>query len=177
VAYPDVEFAAVESARVWDHADANVEPRHHPDDPADDWRDIIDSRDHDSPLVSSDEQYTQHPPQPREIAFEGILRVNGYVAGVLRSSTGHLIVDPGGTVDADILVPVVTIHGCVRGDIRAAQRVELAGSAKVIGDIETPRLSIDPGAMFEGRCVFLPRSEAASLLAPQDRPDRPSPAD
>lgn len=174
MSYPDVEFADLESARVLDHPEAHVELRPHPDDPADSWRDLVDSRDHESPLRSSDEQYTQHPPQPREIAFEGILRVNGYVAGVLRSTTGHLIVDPSGTVDADIFVPVVTIQGGVRGDIRAAQRVEISGSAKVIGDIETLMLSIDPGAMFEGRCVFLPRSEAAGLLAPQDLSDPPS---
>ena len=36
------------------------------------------------------------PAQPREIAFEGILRINGYAAGIIRSNEGHLIVDAAG---------------------------------------------------------------------------------
>jgi cytoskeletal protein CcmA (bactofilin family) len=137
---------------------------------------VVDREPHDSPLISSDEQFTLDTPRRREIAFEGVLRLNGYAAGVLRSSTGHLIVDADGTLDADIIAPRVTIHGSVRGDIRATQRVELTGAAKVIGDIETLNLSIEPGAMFKGRCVFLPRSEAASSLVADvwSDPDAPN---
>jgi cytoskeletal protein CcmA (bactofilin family) len=114
-------------------------------------------------LEQSPEQFSERAPQPSEIVFEGVLRVNGYAAGVMRSSNGRLIVEAAGTVDADISVSEVTIHGCVRGDIRAAQ-VELTGSARVIGDIETLNLSIEPGATFEGRCVFLSPSEPGSSV-------------
>ena len=93
-------------------------------------------------------------PPPREIAFEGTLRINGYVAGVVRSHEGDLIVDATGEVDADIFVNYAKIYGCVRGDIRATEKVELGGSARVVGDIETLALSIQPGAVFEGRCIF-----------------------
>lgn len=94
-------------------------------------------------------------PEPREITFEGTLRINGYVAGIIRSSNGNLIVDAGGEVDANISVHHATIYGCVRGDIHAKEKVELGGSARVIGDIETVTLSIEPGAVFEGRCIFV----------------------
>lgn len=94
-------------------------------------------------------------PEPREITFEGTLRINGYVAGIIRSSNGNLIVDAGGEVDANISVHHATIYGCVRGDIHAKEKVELRGSARVIGDIETVTLSIEPGAVFEGRCIFV----------------------
>jgi cytoskeletal protein CcmA (bactofilin family) len=101
------------------------------------------------------------PAQSREITFEGTLRINGYVAGVIRSHDGRLIVEAAGELDADISVRDVTIYGCVRGDIRAKQKVELRGSARVVGDIETVALSIEPGAVFEGRCIFLQTSPAA----------------
>ena len=107
------------------------------------------------------------PVQPREIAFEGTLRINGYAAGIIRSHEGRLIVDADGEVDADISVHDATINGCVRGDIRAKQKVELGGSARVVGDIETVALSIEPGAVFEGRCIFVQASHAAdSSTAP-----------
>ena len=114
-------------------------------------------------------------PQPREIAFEGTLRINGYVAGVICSNEGSLIVDADGEVDADIRVQDATIYGCVRGDIHAKQRVELGGSARVVGDIETVALSIEPGAVFEGRCIFVPASHAADSSAVANPRDQPAP--
>lgn len=104
--------------------------------------------------LAADRSAVATVPEPREITFEGTLRINGYVAGMIRSSNGNLIVDAGGEVDADIAVHHATIYGCVRGDIHAKEKVELGGSARVIGDIETVALSIEPGAVFEGRCIF-----------------------
>lgn len=107
------------------------------------------------------------PALPREIAFEGTLRINGYAAGIIRSSEGRLIVDAAGEVDANISVHDAMINGCVRGDIQAKRKVELGGSARVVGDIETVTLLIAPGAVFEGRCIFVPASPAAdSSTAP-----------
>lgn len=130
-----------------------------------DWPHIIDGPDQSAPEPFA-ERFLDAAPPPQEIAFDGVLRVNGYVAGVIRSNDGHLIVDAAGMVDADIFVHVATIHGCVRGDIRAAQKVELSGSARVIGDIETVALSIEPGAIFEGRCIFMqaPHADDSSTL-------------
>jgi cytoskeletal protein CcmA (bactofilin family) len=90
----------------------------------------------------------------REISFEGTLRVDGYMAGLICCDEGTLILGPKGEIDGDIAVPVVIIKGCVRGDIRAAVRVDLKTDARVIGDIETLELSVAPGAFFEGHCTF-----------------------
>ena len=103
--------------------------------------------------------------QPREIVFEGTLRINGYAAGIIRSNEGRLIVEVSGEVDADISVHDATIYGCVRGDIRTKQIVKLGGSARVVGDIETVALSIEPGGVFEGRCIFVQASHAESSTA------------
>ncbi|HEX6190477.1 MAG TPA: polymer-forming cytoskeletal protein [Pyrinomonadaceae bacterium] len=105
---------------------------------------------------------------PREIAFEGTLRINGYAAGLIRSTEGSLIVEPAGELDADISVHDATIYGCVRGDIQAKLKVELRGSARVVGDIETVALSIEPGAVFEGRCIFVQASAADDSSTPPD---------
>ena len=94
------------------------------------------------------------PVASREITFEGTLRISGYVAGTIRSSEGSLIVDPEGEVDADIFVRQATIHGRLRGEIRAEESVLIGASARVIGDIDTVALSIEPGAVFKGRCIF-----------------------
>lgn len=102
---------------------------------------------------------------PREISFEGTLRVDGYMAGVVRSAQGTLIISEAGEVDGDVFVDVAMIQGCVRGDIRAATKVELGSAGRVIGDIETLELVIQPGAMFEGRCALLPRPKKSADAA------------
>lgn len=96
----------------------------------------------------------------KEIAFEGTLCVDGYIAGIVRSDNGKLILGAAGTIDGDVLVREAEINGAIRGDIRATHRLELGSSARVIGDIETAQLLIQSGATFQGRCAFT--SEATS---------------
>lgn len=107
----------------------------------------------------------RHPPRPRraaeepapgELRFEGTLRVNCYAAGFLHSATGTLIIGESGEVEADMIVAVAIIDGFLRGNIHATERVELGIHARVFGNIESAALSIQPGAVFEGECHFLP---------------------
>lgn len=90
----------------------------------------------------------------REIRFEGTLRVDAYMAGLIRSDDGKLILGEGATIDGDLFVREALIDGTVRGDIHGADRVELGSSARVVGDIKTAQLLIQPGATFQGRCAF-----------------------
>jgi cytoskeletal protein CcmA (bactofilin family) len=87
-----------------------------------------------------------------EASFKGMLRVDGHLSGKVNSEGGTLIVGNNGQVDADIEVAIATIHGTVNGDIVASQRLELGRAAKVTGNIQTPSLVIEQGAVFEGSC-------------------------
>ncbi len=90
------------------------------------------------------------------IRFEGTLRLEGNISSVVHSRTGTVTVGETAELQGNIFVAVAIINGFVRGDIRAAERVELSSGARVMGNIETPALAIQPGAMFEGQCHFLP---------------------
>ena len=139
-----------------------------PDESFEDWLNVSDAAQSETDRPAQNQSAVAAPSQPREITFEGTLRINGYAAGVIRSNEGSLIVEADGEVDADISVHNATIYGCVRGDIHAKQQVELGGSARVVGDIETVALSIEPGAVFEGRCLFVHASAAADSSTPPD---------
>jgi cytoskeletal protein CcmA (bactofilin family) len=52
------------------------------------------------------------------------------------------------------------IHGTINGDIIATQRLELGRAAKVNGNIQTPSLIIEQGAIFEGSCKMVQMSAA-----------------
>jgi len=96
-----------------------------------------------------------------EANFKAMMRVDGHLSGRVSSSSGTLIVGNNGKVDANIEVAVAVIHGTINGDIIATQRLELGRSSKVNGNIQTPSLIIEQGAIFEGSCKMLQMSSAA----------------
>jgi cytoskeletal protein CcmA (bactofilin family) len=87
-----------------------------------------------------------------EANFKGMLRVDGGLSGRVSSADGTLIVSTNGRVDANVEVAVAQIYGTVNGDIVASKRIELGRVAKVTGNIQTPALVIENGAIFEGNC-------------------------
>src|SRR5213594_4035534 len=96
-----------------------------------------------------------------EASFKSMLRVDGRFSGRITSTGGALIVGAGGQVDANIEVSVATIHGIVNGDIIASDRIELGRAAKLTGNIQTPSLMIEQGAVFEGSCKMTQQKAAA----------------
>lgn len=93
----------------------------------------------------------------KDARLEGVLnftdtfRIDGYFKGEIRGK-GTLIVGETGVVESSIKVSVAVIHGEVRGDIRAVEKIELHLPGKVIGDLEAPSVAIGEGVIFEGNC-------------------------
>jgi len=108
-----------------------------------------------------------------EANFKAMMRVDGHLSGRVSSSSGTLIVGANGKVDANIEVAVAVIHGTINGDIIATQRLELGRAAKVNGNIQTPSLIIEQGAVFEGSCKMLQMSAAADKNRKEKKEDQP----
>jgi cytoskeletal protein CcmA (bactofilin family) len=104
-----------------------------------------------------------------EASFKGMLRVDGGLSGTVRSSDGTLIVSTNGRVDANVEVAVATIYGTVNGDITATKRIELGRVAKVTGNIQTPALVIENGAIFEGSCRMVEVKEQSEKTPDADK--------
>ena len=105
-----------------------------------------------------------------EANFKAMMRVDGHLSGRVSSSSGTLIVGANGKVDANIEVAVAVIHGTINGDIIATQRLELGRAAKVNGNIQTPSLIIEQGAVFEGSCKMVQMTQAAAKKDKKDEP-------
>ena len=102
-----------------------------------------------SPLATHSQLAT-----PCEMSFKGTLHIDGYFTGNVRSARGTLVLEQDGEINTDIEVGVAVIHGTVVGNIKARRRIELGSAARVIGDLYTPALMVQPGAIFEGKCYF-----------------------
>ncbi|UCG35242.1 MAG: polymer-forming cytoskeletal protein [Candidatus Omnitrophota bacterium] len=78
------------------------------------------------------------------------LRINGKFEGTL-TTKGTLIIGEGAHVTADIVGENISVAGRVKGNMRATKVIDLKPTAVVFGDMETPRLSIELGASFNGK--------------------------
>lgn len=108
-----------------------------------------------------------------EANFKAMMRVDGHLSGRVSSTSGTLIVGNNGKVDANIEVAVAVIHGAINGDIIATQRLELGRTAKVHGNIQTPSLIIEQGAIFEGSCKMMQMTAAVDKNKKDVKKDEP----
>ena len=100
-----------------------------------------------------------------ETHFQMMLRVDGHLTGTVTSDGGTLIVGTNGQVDANISVGVATVNGIINGDVVATEKIQLGRTARVTGNIATPRLVIEEGAIFEGGCSMIKAREAQETQA------------
>jgi cytoskeletal protein CcmA (bactofilin family) len=83
------------------------------------------------------------------LSGSGDVVVEGRVEGTV-SLKDQLSIEPEGKVFADVEVENLEVHGEMSGDINAGDRVLIAATAKVVGDIKAPRVVIQDGARFKG---------------------------
>jgi len=95
-----------------------------------------------------------------ETNFQAMLRVDGVLQGTVSSDAGTLIVGSNGQVDANVAVASATVNGTVNGDIVATEKLHLGRTARVVGNVQTPKIVIEEGAILEGSCSMLRAREA-----------------
>jgi len=100
-----------------------------------------------------------------ETNFQMMLRVDGHLTGTVTSDGGTLIVGTNGQVDANISVGVATVNGVINGDVVATEKIQLGRTARVMGNIATPKLVIEEGAVFEGGCNMIKAREEQETQA------------
>ena len=109
------------------------------------------------------------PPQPAEpglvaylykgsrvsgqLSFQGPTRIDGAVDGEIQCQ-GTLTIGEGAEIRAKISAQAVIIRGKVEGNVTAKEKVELAAPARLIGNVDTPRLIVTEGVVFDGNCAM-----------------------
>jgi excisionase family DNA binding protein len=77
------------------------------------------------------------------------LRINGSFEGKL-DTRGNLTVGENAKVTANIHGDNIVVAGKVSGDVFATRSLSILGTASLLGNITTPRLSIGDGAILQG---------------------------
>ena len=120
------------------------------------------------------------------LRFTDDLLVDGSVEGEI-TSDGVLTVGANASIQAGdknkvaVRTQSAIIHGKVVGDIVVTDRVELAATAEVVGDVTAAKISIQEGAVFVGMCrvgnpavvpaTATPAPKKAAARAPKSEDD------
>jgi cytoskeletal protein CcmA (bactofilin family) len=96
-----------------------------------------------------------------KLEVAGTFRLDATVKGTL-VSTETLILGEHSSMEGTIECNSVIIGGRFDGIVNARGRVEIQTGAIVTGEIHTPCLIIEPGAVFDGSCHMLPAAQTTS---------------
>lgn len=86
-----------------------------------------------------------------DINSNGDLRIDGTLKGNI-SISGKLVVGQSGNIEGNIICQNADVSGEIHGKVNVSELLTLKASAKLLGDIVTGKISIEPSATFTGTC-------------------------
>lgn len=104
------------------------------------------------------------------IVSEESLLIEGVVNGSITAKQAEIRVGKSGTLTADIAAKIVRIEGIVKGDICGGEKVIIASTGNVLGNIDSPRVSLEDGAKFKGSITMDPDEKTVTDLPVGSKP-------
>jgi cytoskeletal protein CcmA (bactofilin family) len=98
-----------------------------------------------------------------EVRGEEDLIVRGRIDGKVQL-TQTLTVEKGATLQADVDVRHLVVSGTVVGTIVASESAKLTSTARVVGDLASPRVTMEAGAAYRGRVDMGDIAEARAAI-------------
>jgi cytoskeletal protein CcmA (bactofilin family) len=101
--------------------------------------------------------------------FDGALRlresfrIDGEFRGSIESGSTVIVGEAAG-IEADVRGRDVIVAGAVVGNVVATRQLTIRGSGRIHGDVETPSLVVERGAVFNGTTKMV-RPEVAARAA------------
>ena len=104
-----------------------------------------------------------------EISGNEDLIIDGAVEGIVRLNEKKLMIGPAANVKADITAGEVVVSGNLKGNIFARGRIEIRNDGSVTGDVTTPQVFIEDGALFKGS-IEIEKSNEKEVGPPEKEP-------
>ncbi|MFY9399706.1 MAG: polymer-forming cytoskeletal protein [Desulfomonilia bacterium] len=95
------------------------------------------------------------------LKFTGTIRIEGSFTGEVNTD-GMVIIGDTARVNAQIHARTIVIHGEMRGEIDAHEKLEIKTGGKLFGNVTTSSLVIEPGVVFNGLCRMVREKSAQS---------------
>jgi cytoskeletal protein CcmA (bactofilin family) len=94
-----------------------------------------------------------------DIAFSGGLRIDGKIRGNITArgdANSTLVLSENAEVIGHVTVPHIISNGAIKGNVRAAERIELQPKAEIAGDVFYKVIEMALGAVINGNLVREP---------------------
>jgi cytoskeletal protein CcmA (bactofilin family) len=106
-----------------------------------------------------------------DVEFAGGLHLDGFIEGAISAEGADavLTLSDKGRVTGEIRTSNAVINGTVRGDIVVGERLELAASARIEGNVYYKVLEMAAGAQINGQMIYQP-DPPRQLSAPESVP-------
>ena len=88
-----------------------------------------------------------------KLHFQGAVRIDGNFQGEVVSE-GTLVIGQEAVVDGQVKVGQLVLSGKIKGEVEAKDKVVLHKTANLQGNIRTPVLVVEEGAVLEGELVM-----------------------
>jgi len=85
-----------------------------------------------------------------EVSGSESLYVDGRIEGTVNFADSRVTIGRNGVVVANINAKEVVIMGAVTGNIHCTDRLDIRSEGSLTGDVVTPRISIEDGAVVKG---------------------------
>ncbi|HNV81458.1 MAG: polymer-forming cytoskeletal protein [Tenuifilaceae bacterium] len=86
-----------------------------------------------------------------DIKCNGDLRIDGVLFGNI-SAKGKIVIGETGKIKGEVTSKNADVSGFIDGKIIVNELLSLKSTARVVGDMTTSRLAIEPGSQFTGYC-------------------------
>jgi cytoskeletal protein CcmA (bactofilin family) len=86
-----------------------------------------------------------------DVTCSGDIRIDGILNGTL-TSEGKVVVGESGIIDGQVICKNADISGTIKATLTVKELLQLKATANIHSDINTNKLSIEPGANFTGSC-------------------------
>jgi cytoskeletal protein CcmA (bactofilin family) len=108
-----------------------------------------------------------------DVKSNGDIRIDGTLSGNLNTK-GKVVIGPTGKVTGEVICKNSEVSGIVEGKITVGQLLNLKASSKILGDIVTSKLSIEPGAKFSGTCKMSDNDSNGGVATTKEKePEKP----
>ena len=86
-----------------------------------------------------------------ELSFKKPLMIKGKFNGTIKALS-DLYIGKNAVIKAQVEANLVSVKGTIEGNINSNKRVELFSSSQITGDITSPAIVMENGAILNGIC-------------------------
>lgn len=86
---------------------------------------------------------------------DGNVIVEGMVQGSIKTKN-NLTIGESAKIKAEVETNNLFLSGEIKGNVKVLEKAELKSNAKILGNLETKILTVEEGAIINGKCTMIP---------------------